>query len=80
MNKDFNHKIAYNLKIDNEKIEKKKRIISKILKIDENNQYFKGMTKPLPTRCIKDDCDISWETFNFLLEKVDLMMQLVIYI
>ena len=29
------------------------------------------MTKPLPTGCIKDDCDISWETFNFLLEKVD---------
>ena len=29
------------------------------------------MTKPLPTGCIKDDSDISWETFNFLLEKVD---------
>ena len=26
MNKDFNHKIAYNLKIDNEKIEKKKEL------------------------------------------------------
>ena len=29
------------------------------------------MKKPLPTRCIKDNSDISWETFNFLLEKVD---------
>ena len=28
------------------------------------------MTKPLPTGCIKDDNDISWETFNFLLESV----------
>ena len=28
------------------------------------------MTKPLPTGCIKDDKDISWETFNFLLESV----------
>ena len=28
------------------------------------------MTKPLPTGCIKDDKDISWETFNFLLELV----------
>ena len=28
------------------------------------------MTKPLPTDCIKDDSDISWETFNILLEKV----------
>ena len=28
------------------------------------------MTKPLPTGCIKDDNDISQETFNFLLESV----------
>ena len=29
------------------------------------------MTKPLPTGCLKDNPDISWKTFNFLLEKVD---------
>ena len=28
------------------------------------------MTKTLPTGCIKDNSDISWETFNFLLEIV----------
>ena len=28
------------------------------------------MTKPLPTGCIKDDNDISWKTYNFLLETV----------
>ena len=28
------------------------------------------MTKPLPTGCIKDSDDISWNTFNFLLESV----------
>ena len=28
------------------------------------------MTKPLPTGCIKDDEDISWQTFNFLLQSV----------
>ena len=28
------------------------------------------MTKPLPTGCIKDSDDISWKTFNFLLESV----------
>ena len=28
------------------------------------------MTKPLPTSCIKDSDDISWKTFNFLLESV----------
>ena len=40
------------------------------MKLDENNQYGNGMIKPLPTGCIKDNDDISWETFNFLLESV----------
>ena len=40
------------------------------MKLDENNQYGHGMTKPLPTGYIKDDSDTSWETFNFLLESV----------
>lgn len=30
------------------------------------------MTKPLPTGFIKNDDDISWKTFNYLIEKVDL--------
>ena len=68
LNKDFNYKIVYNLKINNEKI--KKRVITKILKLDENNQYGNGMTKPLPTGSIKDNDDISSKTFNFFLEKV----------
>ena len=46
-------------------------MISKILKLDENNQYGNGMTKALPTGCIKDDSDISWATFNFLTKTVD---------
>ena len=29
------------------------------------------MAKSLPTGCTKGNSDISWETFNFLLEKVD---------
>ena len=29
------------------------------------------MTKPLPTGCIKYYSDISWKTFNILLEKVN---------
>ena len=28
------------------------------------------MTKPLPTGCIEDDSDISWETFHILLENI----------
>ena len=30
------------------------------------------MTKSLPTGCIKDNPDISWKTFNILLESVSL--------
>ena len=31
-----------------------KRFFSKIIKMDENNQYGKAMTKPLPYGCIKN--------------------------
>ena len=68
LNKDFNYKIVYNLKINIEKM--KKRVITKILKLDENNQYGNGMTKPLPTGCTKDNDNISWKTFSFLSKKV----------
>ena len=37
MNKNFDYKVVYNLKLDNEKV--KKRVITKISKLDENNQY-----------------------------------------
>ena len=50
----------------------KKRVITKILKLDNNNQYGYSMTKPLPTGFIKENSDISWRTFNLLLEKVNL--------
>ena len=53
MNKDFNYKVVYNIKFGKEKV--KKRVITKTLKLDENNQYGNRMTKPLPTGCIKDD-------------------------
>ena len=42
------------------------------MKLDENNQYGNAMTKPLSFGCIKDNKDISWETFNFLLELVSI--------
>ena len=53
-------------------MESKKRGITKTLKLDENNQYGNGMTKPLPTGSIKDSDDISWKTFNNLLKSVSL--------
>ena len=50
--KDYNYNICYNLRLNNEEMQPK-RIIAKILKLDENNRYGFGMTKPLPTGCIK---------------------------
>ena len=64
-NRDLNYKLIYNINGKNE------RVITKILKLDENNQYGHGMTKPLPTGCIKDDPELSWEKFNFLIESVN---------
>ena len=63
--RDLNFKCIYNIN------DEKKRAISKILKLDENNQYGHAMTKPLPTGYIKNDPDISWNTFNLLLESVN---------
>ena len=42
-----------NLKIINKIENEHKRIITKILKMDENNQYGNAMTKPLPTDSIQ---------------------------
>ena len=70
--KDQNYKICYDLKLDDDVEQQKYRVISKILKLDENNQYGFAMTKPMATGCIKDDYDLSWKTFNFLLESVTL--------
>ena len=53
--RDNNWKAIYNINGKNE------RVISKVLKLDENNQYGHAMTKPLPTGCV-----------NLLLESVSL--------
>ena len=64
--KDYNYKVCYNLRLNNEEMQPK-RIIAKILKFDENNQCGFGMTKPLPTGCIKIDSDISFQKLNDLI-------------
>ena len=46
-----NEKVWFDLIIDDKK--QTKRISSKILKMDKNNQYGMAMTKPLPFGCIK---------------------------
>ena len=64
--RDKNWRVVYKINGEN------KRVISKILKLGENNQDGHAMTKPLPTGCIKNDPDLSWRTFNLLLESVSL--------
>ena len=41
-----------------------------MLKLNKTKQYGNGITKPLPTGCIKDNDVVSWVTFNKLLEPV----------
>ena len=65
-------KVIYSMKLDNENSYHERRIITKILKMDENNQYGFAMTKPMPTGCIKEHPAPSWLKFNLLLETVDL--------
>ena len=47
-------KVIYSLKLDKNDSFEKKRVIAKIIKFDENNQYGFAMTKPMPTGCIKE--------------------------
>ena len=55
LTKDQNYKICYDLKLDDDVEQQKYRVMNKILKLDENNQYGFPMTKPKATGCIKDD-------------------------
>ena len=65
-------KAIYKIKFDNENTYHERRIITKILKLDENIQYGYAMTKPMLTGCIKEYPSPSWLEFNLLLETVDL--------
>ena len=63
------NKVIFDLHIDNKK--QTKRISSKILKMDENNQYGQAMTKPLLYGCIeKQEHPISIIEFNRILDKI----------
>ena len=65
-------KVGYKLKLDDEDKYTDRRIISKVLKLDENNQHGSAMTKPVPTGCIKERSTPTSKEFNILLEKVPL--------
>ena len=63
-------KLSYLLKLDDYSSYKRKRVITKIIKFDENNQYGYAMTRPMPTGCIKQNNSASWVNFNLLMETV----------
>ena len=64
-------KICYRLKLDGEEDYSDWRVIAKILKLNENNQYDFVMTKPMPIGSIKRK-QPDWKEFNLLLETVTL--------
>ena len=63
-------KLGYMLKLNDYTSYKHKRVITKIIKFDENNQYGYAMTRPMPTGCIKQNNSPSWVNFNLLMETV----------
>ena len=46
--KNQNYKLRYKIKLDSDDFYKDYRVISKIVKFDENNKYGYAMTKPMP--------------------------------
>ena len=58
--KHYNYEICYNIRLNTERECSTKRVITKMLKLDENNQYRYGMTKPLPG------------TFNIIMQNLSL--------
>ena len=69
--KNQNYKIGYRIKLDNDEKSKEYRVISKIIKFDENNQYGFAMTKPMAVGGIKEK-ETSWTEYNLLFEKLSL--------
>ena len=66
---DYNKgKAIFEFDIDGKK--QTKRISSKILKMDENNQCRMAMTKPLPYGCIKKERPPTMSEFNKILDKI----------
>ena len=69
--KNQNYKVGFTIKLDINEKSKEYRVVSKIIKFDENNQYGFAMTKPMPVGAIKEK-QASWTEFNILFEKVSL--------
>ena len=69
LNDNNKEKVLFDLNISGKK--QTKRISSKILKMEENNQYRMAMTKPLPYGCIKEKDNVpSLTEFNSIITKI----------
>ena len=65
--KNQNYKLRYKIKLDSDNFYKDYRVISKIVKFDENNKYGYAMTKPMPVgRGGIKEKEASWKNFNVL--------------
>ena len=69
LNDNNKEKVLFDLNISGKK--QTKRISSKILKMEENNQYRMAMTKPLPYGCIKEKDNVpSLTEFNSIITTI----------
>ena len=64
-----NLKLIHKIRNEEKNISKDKRVVTKILKTDENNQYGNAMTKPLPTGSIEKSNKIpSLRDFDLIIQ------------
>ena len=68
--KNPNGKPKENLKIIYKTGNEDKRIVTKILKMDENNQFGNAMTKPLPNGSIKRKKNPTMTEFNLIIQGI----------
>ena len=68
--KNPNGKPKENLKIICKTGNEDKRIVTKILKMDENNQFGNAMTKPLPKGSIKIKKNPTMTEFNLIIQGI----------
>ena len=64
-------RLSINIQLDNDDKAYERRVLSKVLKFDENNQYGFVMTKPMPVGSIQEKED-DFREFNFYFLKKSL--------
>ena len=75
--KDYNYKICYRLKLDNDSWYEHKRVISKILKLDENSQYCFAILNRCVMVALKRKKYRVGENLIFCSKQLTLMIKLV---